>query len=192
MTDETGPVGAPRSRPKDPAPVLLQLRVPSDESLPGIASYAGLIWRLTTHHLKETPMRPGTALQEYKTICEFMRLYATLRFYQLALLLGTTGAIVTALISSRTVHATPTVAIVLKLGGVAVAAALTVMEVRASSYWHRMRDRANALCETLNYQPFPVSSRWNPLTTSGSGFYLHVIVVLMWITSLFIRFSSEP
>jgi hypothetical protein len=191
MPDRTKPVDSARSRPKDPSPVLLHLRVPSDASIPGIASYAGVIWRLTTQHLKETPMRPGTALQEYKTICEFMRLYATLRFYQLALLLGTTGAIITALISSKTVHATPEAAIVLKLGGIAVAAALAVMEFRASSYWHRMRDRANTLCETLNYQPFPVSSRWNPLTTSGSGFYLHLIVVLMWITSLFIRYVPE-
>lgn len=136
-------------------------------------------------------MRPGTALQEYKTICEFMRLYATLRFYQLALLLGTAGAIVTALISSRTIHAIPAVMIVLKLSGLAVALALTVMEFRASSYWHRMRDRANVLCETLNYQPFPVSSKWNPLTTSGAGFYLHVVVVIMWIVSLFIRLPLE-
>ncbi|MDQ2963511.1 MAG: hypothetical protein M3R31_10200 [Pseudomonadota bacterium] len=117
-----------------------------------------------------------------------MRLYATLRFYQLALLLGTTGAIVTALINSRTIQATPGAAIVLKLGGVAVAFALTVMEFRASSYWHRMRDRANILCGTLGYQPFAVSSRWNPLTTSGAGFYLHVFVPALWVVSLFIRF----
>jgi hypothetical protein len=110
-------MGPKRARPKDRAPQLAQLRVPSDESLPALGSYASLIWRLTTHHLKEAPMRPGTALQEYKTICEFMRLYATLRFYQLALLLGTTGAIVTALISSRTILATPGAAIMLKLGG---------------------------------------------------------------------------
>jgi len=117
-----------------------------------------------------------------------MRLYATLRFYQLALLLGTTGAIVTALIASRTVHATPGAAIVLKLGGFAVALALTVMEFRASSYWHRMRNRANVLCETLGYEPFAVSSRWNPLTTSGAGFYLHLVVTALWVTSLFFRF----
>ena len=82
-----------------------------------------------------------------------MRLYATLWFYQLALLLGTTGAIVTALISSRTILATPGAAIMLKLGGVVVGLALIVMEFRASSYWHRMRDRANVLCETLGYEP---------------------------------------
>jgi hypothetical protein len=51
-----------------------------------------------------------------------------------------------------------------------------------------MRDRANALCEMLNYKPFPISSRWSPLTTSGAGFYLHVVVTAMWLTSLFIRF----
>jgi len=135
-------------------------------------------------------MRPGTALQEYKTICEFLRLYATLRFYQLALLLGTTGAIVTALLTSTTIRASPALMTILKVGGVAVAAALTVMEFRASSYWHRMRDRANVLCEALDYQPFPISSRWSPLTTTGAGFYLHVLITALWVTSLFIRFAA--
>jgi hypothetical protein len=162
--------------------------VPSDASVPALGSYAAVIWRLATQHLKEAPMRPGTALQEYKTICEFLRLYATLRFYQLALLLGTTSAIITALLTSTTVHASPGLGTMFKIGGVAVAAALTAMEFRASSYWHRMRDRANVLCETLDYQSFPVSSRWNPLTTSGAGFYLHLFITALWVTSLFIRF----
>jgi hypothetical protein len=116
-----------------------------------------------------------------------MRLYATLRFYQLALLLGTSGAIVTALLTSATIHALPKSGTILKLAGLAIAMALTVMEFRASSYWHRMRDRANVLCETLGYQAFAVSSRWNPLTTSGAGFYLHVAITLLWIATLFIR-----
>ena len=132
-------------------------------------------------------MTPGSSLQEYKIICEFMRLYATLRFYQLALLLGTSGAIVTALLTSSTIHVLPKTGIVLKLAGLAVAAALTVMEFRASSYWHRMRDRANELSETLGYQGFAVSSRWSPLTTSGAGFYLHVAITLLWIATLFIH-----
>ena len=185
----SAPAGPTGSRPKDPAPQLSQLRVPSDASLPGLASYAGLIWRLTTHHLKGAPMRPGTTLQEYKTICEFMRLYATLRFYQLALLLGTTGAIVTALLTSATIHASPVLATLLKVGGIAVAAALTVMEFRASSYWHRMRDRANVLCEALGYEAFPVSSRWSPLTTTGAGLYLHVFITALWGASLFVRLA---
>jgi hypothetical protein len=188
MGDAT--TGPKRARPKDPAPQLAQLRVPSDESLPALGSYASLIWRLSTQHLKEAPVRPGISLQEYKIICEFLRLYATLRFYQLALLLGTTGAIVTALLASTTIRASPALATVLKIGGIAVAAALTVMEFRASSYWHRMRDRANVLCDALDYQPFPVSSRWNPLTTTGAGFYLHVIITALWATSLFIRFVA--
>lgn len=101
MGSET--TGPERSRPKDPAPQLAQLKVPSDASLPALGRF-------------------------------------------------------------------------------------TVMEFRASSYWHRMRERANVLCEALDYQPFPVSSRWNPLTTTGAGFYLHVIITALWTTSLFIRF----
>ena len=75
---------------------------------------------------------------------------------------------------------------------VKVAAALTAIEFRASSYWHRMRDRANVLCETLGYQGFSVSSRWNPLTTTGAGFYLHVAVTILWFVSLFIRVHPAP
>jgi hypothetical protein len=36
----------------------------------------------------------------------------------------------------------------------------------------------------LRYRSFPVSSRWNPLTTSGAGFYLHLFVVAGWIATL--------
>jgi hypothetical protein len=165
--------------------------VPSDASVPALGSYASVIWRLATYHVKEAPVRPGSSLQEYKTICEFMRLYATLRFYQLALLLGTSGAIVTALLTSATIHALPKSGTILKLAGLAVAAALTVMEFRASSYWHRMRDRANVLCQTLGYQEFAASSRWNPLTTSGAGFYLHVAITLLWIATFFIRVDAS-
>ena len=137
-------------------------------------------------------MRPGSSLQEYKSICEFMRLYATLRFYQLALLLGTSGAIITALLTSVTIRVYPQTGTFMKVAGLLVAAALTVMEFRASSYWHRMRDRANVLCETLGYQGFSVSSRWNPLTTTGAGFYLHVAVTILWFVSLFIRVHPAP
>ena len=61
------------------------------------------------------------------------------------------------------------------------------MEFRASSYWHRLRNRGNALAEVLRYEAFPTASRWNPLTTSGAGLYLHVFVSGMWCASLFLR-----
>ena len=35
----------------------------------------------------------------------------------------------------------------------------------------------------------PCASRWNPLTTSGAGFYLHVFIAAMWLASLFVRFA---
>lgn len=132
-------------------------------------------------------VNPG---DEYKSVCEFMRQYATLRFYQMALLLGTTGSIITAL-SSNAVRTSFARAEFLKIGGLIVCLAFLVMEFRASSYWHRLRDRGNALAKTLHFAPFPVSSRWNPLTTSGASFYLHIVVAVLWLVSLFVRFQPD-
>jgi hypothetical protein len=133
----------------------------------------------------------GNPADEFKSVCEFIRQYATLRFYQLALLLGTTGSIVTAL-SSNTVRQSLVRTEFLKAGGLIVSLALLVMEFRASSYWHGLRDRSNELARELGFRSFPESSRWNPLTTTGSGFYLHVIVASLWFASLFIRLQPGP
>ena len=123
--------------------------------------------------------------EEYRHLCEFLRLYTTLRFYQLALLLGTTGSIVTALSSAAVRHSFMG-SQMLRVRGLVMSLAFMVMEFRASSYWHRLRDRGNELALRLQFHPFPVSSRWSPLTTTGAGFYLHVFVAAMWLTSLFL------
>ena len=128
----------------------------------------------------------GNPADEYKNVCEFMRNYATLRFYQLALLLGTSGGIVTALTSS-TVQASFTRAEFLRAGGLIISLAFLVMEFCSSSYWHRLRDRANQLALMLRFGGLPAASRWNPLTTSGASFYLHVTVASLWLTSLLFR-----
>lgn len=128
----------------------------------------------------------GNPAEEYKCVCDFMRLYATLRFYQLALLLGTTGSIITAL-SSNAVRTSFARAEFLKTGGLIVSVAFLVMEFRASSYWHHLRDRGNELAAALGYRPFPTPSRWDPLTTSGAGFYLHAFVATLWLASLAFR-----
>lgn len=125
-------------------------------------------------------------VEEYKCVSAFMRQYATLRFYQLALLLGTTGSIVTAL-SSQVVRASPVRIEMLKAGALVVTLALLVMEFRSSTYWQQMRDRANELARALGFHRFAVSSRWSPLTTSGVGLYLHALVALLWGASLFMR-----
>ena len=134
-------------------------------------------------------MESGNPGEEYRSVCEFMRLYATLRFYQLALLLGTTGSIVTAL-SSDAVRTAFARAQLLKTGGLIVSLAFLVMEFRASSYWHGLRRRGNELAQVLRFQPFPTSSRWNPLTTSGASFYLHVVVATLWLASMCLRLQS--
>lgn len=123
-------------------------------------------------------------------MCEFMRLFATLRFYQLALLLGTTGSVITAL-SSAAVRASFARAELLKTGGLVVSLVFLVMEWRASSYWLRLRRRANELAAALSFEPFPTSSRWSPLTTSGAGLYLHVFVASMWSANLFFRLGLD-
>jgi hypothetical protein len=125
----------------------------------------------------------STQVAEFKCVCDFMRQYATLRFYQLALLLGTTGSIVTAL-SSNLVRVSAERATFLKAGGLLVTLALMVMECRATSHWQDLRDRANELAASLRFRPFPVTSRWNPFTTSGVGLYLHATVALAWVASL--------
>jgi hypothetical protein len=129
----------------------------------------------------------GNAVDEYKSVSEFMRLYATMRFYRLALLLGTTGSIVTAL-ASHAVQASFARAEILKAGGLAISLAFLVMEFRATSHWMLLSSRINSLARSLRFQTFPESSRWDPLTTSGAGFYLYMLVALLWSASLLIRF----
>jgi hypothetical protein len=171
-------------------PPLVQLRAPIDGSPYAMGGMAHVMWRLLSHGRQELPgaaAAGGSAADEYRSVCEFMRLYATLRFYQLALLLGTTGSIVTAL-TSQAVRESFARAEFLKAGGLLVSLAFLVMEFRATSHWHRLRERANALAAALRYQAFPVHTRWNPLTTSGAGFYLHAAVATLWCSSLFFRF----
>jgi len=167
-------------------PPLPPMRLPADPWPGAIAVNAHRTWRMTKDALKTPALESGNPGEEFRSVSEFMRLYSTLRFYQLALLLGTTGSIVSAL-SSTAVRTSFAGAQFLKAGGLVVSLAFLVMEFRASSYWHRLRDRGNTLAEALRYEPFPTASRWNPLTTSGAGLYLHVFVSAMWSVSLFLR-----
>lgn len=112
-----------------------------------------------------------------------MRGYALLRFYQMALLLGTAGAIVTAM-ASENIHRQPGLLVVLKLTGLLISAAFLVMDFRASSYWHALRARANALAAELGFMAFPVRAWWNPLTTTGASLVMHTFLVLAWIYGL--------
>ena len=122
-------------------------------------------------------------LEEYKIICEMMRGYALLRFYQMALLLGTAGAIVTA-IGSDNVHRQPALVLILKVTGLLTTWVFLVMDYRASSYWHNLRSRANDLAVELGFMTFPVRAWWNPMTTTGASLVMHAFLVLGWIYAL--------
>ncbi len=135
------------------------------------------------------PTSSGGPAEEYKIVCAFMRQYSMMRFYQLALLLGTTSSIVTAL-SLNASRMNFTGATLLKGGGLFVCLALLVMAFRATSYWHRLRNCSIELAHSMRYATMPASSRWNPLTTSGAGFYLHATVTTLWLVSLFFRFQT--
>jgi hypothetical protein len=130
-------------------------------------------------------MNVGASIEEFKCLCEFMRHYTTLRLYRPTLLLGTTGGAITG-ICSEAVRARPGAVLILKLGAFAVCLAFTVMDYRAGKHWHRMRDRANVLAGSLQYQEFPVSSAWSPLTSIGAGRYLHLFLLVLWLVSLFL------
>jgi hypothetical protein len=122
-------------------------------------------------------MAAGEPLDEYKIACEFLRSYATLRFLRFTVLLGATGG----LIGTITSEADPMHILVLKLGGLGLTLAFGVMDYSASQAWHRLRKRASALALTLQFQPFPESSPWNPLTTTGASRYLHLFLALTWM-----------
>ena len=127
------------------------------------------------------------AVEEYKHIAEFMRTYLLLRLYRLTLLLGTSGAIITALASDTVRARGATVIVLLKLAALGISAAFTVMDFSASGHWIRLRQRANELAAILGYQVFPTPSRWSALTATGAGNYLHLLVVALWFISLFLR-----
>ena len=168
-------------------PKLASLRAPMDPSLSALIGNVGLFWRLRTQGRQASMFeQDGAPGEEYKSICEFMRLYATLRFYQVALLLGTTGSIVGALLSNAA-RASVLLPGLLKGGGLFITLAFLVMEFRSTSYWHRLRLRCNELSQVLGYQPFSTASRWSPLTTSGAAFYLHSFIASLWLASLFLH-----
>jgi len=127
------------------------------------------------------------ASDEFQRISEFMRTYLLLRLYRLTLLLGTSGAIITALVSDGVRARGAVVILLLKIGAVIVSTAFAIMDFSAAGHWDRLLRRANELAEQMRYARFPTPSRWTPLTASGAGNYLHVLIVLLWVASLFLH-----
>lgn len=122
-------------------------------------------------------MSAGAPLDEYKIACEFLRSYATLRFLRFTVLLGATGGLIGTILGETD----PRHILVLKLAGLALTVAFGVMDYSASVAWYRLRKRASVLAVTLQFQPFPESSPWNPLTTTGASRYLHLFLALIWV-----------
>ena len=125
----------------------------------------------------------GNALDEYKHLGEDLRHYGILRLARLTLLLGTTGAIVTAL-ASETVRAHPIPFALLKVGGLVVALTFAVMDYRSGAQWMRLQQRSNMLAEVLGFETRPTAHVWNPLASTGASRVLHAFLVCGWIFAL--------
>ena len=125
----------------------------------------------------------GTPLDEYKHLGEDLRHYGILRLYRLTLLLGTAGAMVTAL-ASDDVRAHPLLFGAVKGGGLAITVAFAIMDYRSGNQWLRMQARANAPAAVLGFQSRGLAHPWNPLSTTGALRVLHVVIVLAWLVVL--------
>ena len=126
------------------------------------------------------PTLVGNPLDEYKHLGDDLRHYNILRLYRLTLLLGTTGAIVTAL-ANESVRAHPIAFQILRLAGVVIALVFAIMDYRSGQQWLRLQRRSNALAENLGFESHPTTHAWNPLTTIGASRALHIFLVCAWI-----------
>ena len=131
-------------------------------------------------------MEAAHAIEELKLISDFMRTYLLLRLYRLTLLLGTSGAIITALASDNVRLRGATVILLLKLAALIISGAFAIMDFSAARHWIRLRDRANEIAPLVGYHRFPNPSRWSPFTATGASNYLHLGIVLLWISTFFL------
>ena len=136
------------------------------------------------------PAPIGTPLDEYKLLGEDLRHYGVLRLYRFTLLLGTTGAMVTALASENVrQHVMPFM--LLKIGGLVVAIAFAIMDYRSGEQWMRIARRANVLALQLGFEERPTAHPWNPLSTTGASRVLHAFFVLGWLFVLALPLFSR-
>jgi hypothetical protein len=125
----------------------------------------------------------GTPLDEYEHLGEDLRHYGILRLYRLTLLLGTAGAMVTAL-ASENLRAHPMLFGAVKWTGLAVTIAFAIMDYRSGNQWIRLQARANELAAVLGFRSRDLSHPWNPLSTTGALRILHLLIVLAWMILL--------
>ena len=138
---------------------------------------------MSDSHGVRSPSRaalPGSALDEYKHLGEDLRHYGILRLARLTLLLGTTGAMITAL-ATDTVRANAILFALLKVGGLVIALVFAVMDYRSGAHWLRLQQRSNVLAQALGFESRSIASAWIPLATTGASRALHLFLVLGWI-----------
>lgn len=128
----------------------------------------------------------GTPLDEYKHLGEDLRHYGILRLYRLTLLLGTAGAMVTAL-ASENVRAHALLFEAVKWAGLAITVTFAIMDYRSGNQWNRLQARANELAAVLGFRARNLAHPWNPLSTTGALRVLHILIVLAWLAVLMLN-----
>ena len=140
--------------------------------------------------MTERSAAAATPLDEYKLIGEDLRHFGILRLYRLTLLLGTTGAMVTA-VASENVREHPMLFEAIKWGGLAITVVFTIMDYRSGEQWVRLQARANALAPVLGFATRNLSHPWNPLSTTGAGRLLHLLLVGCWLVVIALASMSR-
>jgi len=81
-------------------------------------------------------------IEEYKDISQNMRTYSNLRFAQLTLFVAMTAVMLNVLFNGSGPPLTETSTLIIKFGGLLVAAVFWVMEERSADFWHHFKKRA--------------------------------------------------
>lgn len=121
----------------------------------------------------------STPLDEYRILADDLRHYSVLRLYRLTLLLGTIGAIVTA-VASEAVRSHAPMFAAIKGGGFAVLLVFAIMDYRSGERWLALKRRSGELASSLGFAGEPPANGWNPLTTTGASRCLHLGLVATW------------
>lgn len=121
----------------------------------------------------------ATPLDEYRILADDLRHYSVLRLYRLTLLLGTTGAMITAL-ASDSVRAHPALLASIRYGGFLVLLVFAVMDYRSGERWLALKQRSAEIGRGLGFAADAPTGGWNPLTTTGASRALHAVLVALW------------
>jgi hypothetical protein len=120
---------------------------------------------------------------EYKHVNDNLRHYGNMRFAQTTLLTAITAGILKAVYSEAIQLSHVRLFAIL---GLIVTVLFTIMELRASKYWHQLKGRADELeTQYLHYKQWHTRLSGGIVSISSAGKLLHVLAILFWFVIIF-------